>query len=316
MAAVDPRYSRSLNESIDSEGGFVVPSQFTNEIFNVSLESEVVRPRAKIYSMKSKSRTVPATVIGDHSSNFYGGALAYWKAEATELETSEPTFREIDLTARKLTILAKGSAEWFRDSTSPDVLQEVFTSTVGFKLDQAFISGSGAGEPLGIMNADCTIEVSAEDGQDSGSITYQNLCDMYARLYEKSYNKAIWVCHPTCIPQLLTLSLPVGTGGSHYPALKESGGAFSLLTRPVIFTEKAQPLGTKGDLMLVDLSNYIIGMRQEIEIVSSIHVAFTTDQIYTRGILRADGKPAWNEALTLADGVTTVSPFLILAARE
>ena len=48
---------------------------------------------------------------------------------------------------------------------------------------------------------------------------------------------------------------------------------------------------------------------------TSIHVGFSTDELLARIIERHDGQPLWDEALTLEDGSTTVSPFVTLAAR-
>jgi hypothetical protein len=44
-------------------------------------------------------------------------------------------------------------------------------------------------------------------------------------------------------------------------------------------------------------------------------VYFTTDELLARLIERHDGMLTWNEALTLEDGVNTVSPFVVLAER-
>ena len=45
---------------------------------------------------------------------------------------------------------------------------------------------------------------------------------------------------------------------------KEEASRFTLLGKEIIFTEKCPALGVKGDLILVDLSQYAIGMRKEI----------------------------------------------------
>ena len=80
-------------------------------------------------------------------------------------------------------------------------------------------------------------------------------------------------------------------------------------------TEKTETLGYKGDIMLADFSQYVVGLRSEMRFDTSIHVAFETDELLSRIIERHDGQPLWDEALTLADGTTTVSPFVVLADR-
>ncbi|GAG17969.1 unnamed protein product, partial [marine sediment metagenome] len=181
--------------------------------------------------------------------------------------------------------------------------------------DKAFLKGSGAGQPLGILNGPCVIEVAKETGQSADTIIYDNLLKMLSQLWMGSFQNAVWVAHPTTIPMLGTLSVDTGTGGSHIPVMRESDGKFQILTRPVLFTEKTEPLGTVGDIMLADFSQYVIGLREEMRIDFSPHLYFSTDEMAARLIERHDGFPLWDEHLTLEDGSTTVSPFVTLEAR-
>jgi len=45
-------------------------------------------------------------------------------------------------------------------------------------------------------------------------------------MYPAGYKRSTWLVSPTCLPQLLTLSLSIGTGGSASPALKENNDGF------------------------------------------------------------------------------------------
>ena len=313
----DERIQRSLQEGIGSDGGFSVPTAFAAEVFDVALEQEIVRPRALIVPMKTDEKKIPATTIGDHSSNLYGGVISYWESEGSTLTQAEPTFRSLKLKAKKLTCYGIATAEWEEDVPgSVSMIDKTFANAIGFYLDKAFLKGSGAGQPLGILNSPCLIAVAEEGGQDADTINYPNLCNMLARLHPASYANSIWVAHTSTIPQLLQLSHIVGTAGSLVPALKDAGrGTWTLLTRPVVFTEKLEPLGDQGDILLADMSQYAIGMRRELRFDVSIHVKFASDQVAYRAIARIDGQPLWDEALTLEDGSTTVSPFVTLVER-
>jgi HK97 family phage major capsid protein len=186
---------------------------------------------------------------------------------------------------------------------------------LGWFRDKAFLKGTGVGQPMGILNAGCLVSVPKLSGQKAATIQYENLTAMMARLYAGSFSNSVWVCHQSTIPQLLSLSLAVGVGGSAIPVMNQANGAFSILTRPVVFTEKTEVLGTKGDILLADLSQYVVGLRSEMRFETSIHVAFQTDELLSRIIERHDGQPLWDTALTLADGTTQVSPFVTLDAR-
>ena len=91
-------------------------------------------------------------------------------------------------------------------------------------------------------------------------------------------------------------------------------GAF-ILTAPVLEIEYADNLGDAGDLILADLSQYLLCDKGTPQSAQSIHVRFIYDEWAFRFTYRVDGQPAWGSALTPANGGDTVSPFLYLQAR-
>lgn len=306
----------SMNESVGSEGAFLVPSEQAAKIHAVSLESEIVQPRCYVQPMASNSCKIPAMVIGDNSSALFGGFTASYTAELGTISEHDPKTRSMELIAKKLTGLIRFSSELNADT--PGGMNQIETlcgKGLAWYRDKAFLKGTGGAQPMGILNSPCVVTVAKESGQKIGTIVYENLTKMMARMFAGSFQNSVWVAHQSTIPQLLTLSIAVGTGGSYIPVMTQSNGEFSILTRPVLFTEKTMTLGTKGDIMLADFSQYVVGMRSEMRFDQSIHVAFATDEIMGRIIERHDGFPLWDSALTLADGTTTVSPFVVLADR-
>jgi len=73
-------------------------------------------------------------------------------------------------------------------------------------------------------------------------------------------------------------------------------------------------LGDQGDLSFLDLGYYLIGDRQAIEISTSEHAYFTSDQTALKPVERVDGRPWVQSALTPVYG-STLSPYVALAAR-
>ncbi len=306
----------SMSETTPSDGGFLVPSEQAERIHAVSLENELVMPRCYVQPMRSNTIKIPAMSIGDHSTALFGGFTASYTAESGVMTEHSPKSRAMELNAKKLTGLIQFSSELNADVPGGmGQIEDLCGKGLSWYRDKAFLKGTGAGEPLGILNASCTIEVSKESGQVADSIQYQNLTNMMARIFAGSFQNSVWVCHQTTIPQLLTLSMAVGTGGDHIPVMTESNGQFSILTRPVIFTEKTEALGNRGDIMLADFSQYVVGLREGMRFDTSIHALFEYDEIVSRIIERHDGQPLWDSALTLEDGSTTVSPFVVLEAR-
>jgi HK97 family phage major capsid protein len=165
------------------------------------------------------------------------------------------------------------------------------------------------------LNAGCTITQPKETGQQKDTIIYENLTGAMSKMYPGGFQNSCWVIHQSCIPQLLQLSVAVGTGGNVIPVMSESNGEFTILTRPVVFTEKTSILGDEGDVCFCDLSQYCVGLRSDMRFDTSIHTHFTTDMLLARLIERHDGQPLWDSTLTLEDGTTEVSPFIKLAER-
>jgi HK97 family phage major capsid protein len=306
----------AMTENVPGDGGFLVPVEQVKQIHAVSLENELVMPRCFVQPMRSNELKIPAMSIGDHGQNLFGGFTASYTSETGTISEKNPKTRQIDLIARKLTGLLRFSNELAADIPGGEKqLVDICGKGLSWYRDKAFLKGSGAGTPLGILNADCTMVVDKETGQGADTIVYENLVNMMARMFAGSFANSVWVCHQTTIPQLLTLCLTIGTGGDRIPVMTENNGQFRILTRPVIFTEKTEILGSKGDILLADFSQYVVGLRQDMRFDLSGHVHFVTDEMMARLIERHDGEPLWNEALTLEDGSTTVSPFVVLAER-
>jgi HK97 family phage major capsid protein len=61
--------------------------------------------------------------------------------------------------------------------------------------------------------------------------------------------------------------------------------------RPVLTVEQCPALGTAGDLVLADLSKYII-VDGGLNAMLSFHVLFDSDGVSFRFTMRVDGKPA------------------------
>lgn len=308
----------SMNETVPSDGGFLVPTEYASRIHAVSLENEIVMPRCFVQPMKSNEIKIPAMAIGDHSGSLYGGFTASYKAELATIDERSPKARSMTLNAKKLTGLIRFSSELASDIPGGEgQVVDICGKGLSWYRDKAFLKGTGGGEPLGILNADCTIEVDPEEGQAAATIVYENLTRMMAAMWPGSFGNAVWICHQSTIPQLLSLSVATGeSSGTHIPVMTRSDGGFEILTRPVFFCEKTEPLGNRGDVLLADLSQYVVGLRSEMRFDVSIHALFSTDELLARLVERHDGQPLWDQPLTLEDGVTRASPFVILGTRK
>ena len=177
-------------------------------------------------------------------------------------------------------------------------LKMALRKTISRGMDNGFINGNGASEPQGILSSPSLIQISAEDGQDTDTIIYQNVTKQFARMYPAGRKRAIWLASDTCIPSMLQMSLPVGTGGSQIPVLREQSGQFTMLGRPVYFTELMPVIGDANCLVFCDVSQYGIGIRKEMSIDVSNAPGWSQDLTSLRIIVRFDGQGTWAKPIT------------------
>lgn len=187
-----------------------------------------------------------------------------------------------------------------------------------FMTEDAIFEGTGAGQPLGIKTAPCTIAVAKEVGQAAKTILYENVLKMWSRTWARSRRDAAWFINQDCEPQLYAMSQVIGTAGVpvYLPANGISGNPYgTLFGRPVIPVEYADTVGTQGDITLADYSQYVLADKGGIQSATSMHVAFLTDEMVFRFTYRCDGEPIWHTALTPFKGSATLSPFVQLQVR-
>ena len=309
-----------LGEGQGDQGGFLVQEEFRAELLMVALEEAIIRSRARVLPMAGLTVAIPSIRSTSHASNVFGGVTAYWTPESGAITQTEPSFAQARLTAKKLLGGTRLSNELLRDSviTLESLINQLFGSALAYFEDDAFITGIGGGQPVGILNADALVTVAKETGQAATTVLTENVIKMFARMLPSSIARSVWIMNPDVQTQLYTMSLSVGTGGApmFFPAGGITGSPTpTLLGRPILFSEKAETLGTSGDMYLVDLSYYLIGDRQALEMSSSPHVRFNNDETDFRFIQRVDGRPWIDSALTPRNGSNTLSPFLALATR-
>lgn len=311
-----------MSEGVGADGGFVVPTEFSAEMLDASLEDEIVRPRATISPMVSRQKQIAGWESNDHSAAI-GGFTGHWMEEAGTNTNQKGTVMKITLTAYKLAVFAMATNELLADGASfEEMLGQALRNALGFYMDDAFFNGTGAGQPRGVFNDPALITVAKESGQAADTIDYLNLVKMFSRIHPASVANAVWVANTDTIPQLLQLQNVVknvagseNVGGSSVPVLQQDGqGGFTLLTRPVVFTEKVPSLGDLGDISLIDFSQYTVGMRQEVILDKSKHVGWSTDESGYRAILRVDGMGRWSGPVTPKNGAS-LSWCVTLAER-
>lgn len=316
-------YQLGLGEAVPSEGGFLIQQDFTDDLLRRVHDTGKLVAKPRSIELSERSNGIRINAIDEASrvdGSRLGGVRAYWTPEAGTLTASKPTFRQIELRLHKLTGLYYATDEELQDTVALEsTVAEFFAEEFGFKLDDALIRGGGAGEPLGILGHAGTVNVAKESGQAAATLLLENVQKMYARMWARSIEGAEWLINQDVWPQIFQLNQAVGTGGVpvFLPAGSVAGQPFNTLYGlPITPIEQCETLGTSGDIILANFrSGYIMARKGGIAAAVSIHVQFLTDESVFRFIMRTDGQPISNVALTPYKGTQTQSSFVTLATR-
>lgn len=314
------KIQNSFGSTVPSDGGFLIPETLRSELLQVSLEQSLVRSRARVVPMETLMVPYPMVDSTSNASTVHGGILGYWTEEGGTLTDSSPTFGRIELQAKKLTLYSEIPNELFQDSlaTLQQFMSQSYPEALAWFEDIAFIEGNGVGQPTGFLNAAAAVSVAKETGQSAATILWENIVKAYSRMLPASIGRAVWVAHIDTFPELATMALSVGTGGSAvWVGNGDGAGAppMTILGRPVIFTEKVSTVGTVGDINFVDFGYYLIGDRQAMQMSTSTEYKFGNDKTAMRVIERVDGTPWIKSAITPRKGSNTLSPFVKVATR-
>lgn len=311
-----------LNERIPSDGGVLVQTDYSSQLLKRTYEIGAIASRVRRIPISANSNGLKIPTISESTrvdGSRYGGIRCYWTEEAGVKTASTPELGELELKLHKCAALVYATDEILQDAAALEALiMDIFPEEMSYTIENSFLRGSGAGQPLGILNAGSTVTVTARPGQAAATIIWENIVDMWSRLWARSQANAVWLINQDCFPQLATMAQAVGVGGVPVwiPAGGASGSPYStLMGRPVIPVEYCSTVGTVGDIILVDWSTYLTIDKGGIESAKSIHVRFLYDESVFRFVYRVDGQPTWTSTLTPANGNNTLSPVVVLESR-
>jgi HK97 family phage major capsid protein len=301
-----------------SAGGFLIPETLDGEIRALVLEQSMIRSRATVIQMTAPTMLFPFVDVTTNVGSTFGGWTVTRVEEGGTITPSQAKFGRVKLSVSKQVAGAEVPNEMFVDVSALDgFIRSTLPQSMAFSEDYDFLLGNGANGPLGILNAANTalITVAKETNQTASTIVLDNILKIYARMLPSSKGRAVWLVSQSCFPQLMQLSIAVGTGGAPVMLVDASGpGPKTMLGLPIIETEKVPALGSAGQLGLYDLSYYLIGDRPGSGLESSPHAQFMNDITEMKLTARNDGRPWIQSAITPANGGDTLSPFVTLGA--
>lgn len=310
-AVVDARLVNAAstfgNEGSGADGGYLVPPEFSREIWQKVMAEENLLGRCEPLITGANSMSIPKDETTPWQSS--GGVQVYWEGEGNTIPPSKPAFELDTFRLVKLTALVPISDENLEDAIGLESwLRAKAPAKMAAKINTAIIRGTGAGMPLGILKAPSRVKVSKNASQPADSIWFENINNMWSRMYAPWRRNSIWLINQDCEPQLDAMAFdPQATAGKVPVYVGPSGAAGSpyatLKGRPVVPVEATSQLGDEGDIILVDLKQYwALQKASGVRTDTSIHLYFDQALTTFRFIFRLNGQPAWKTAITPENG--------------
>lgn len=293
------------------EGGFALPTQFRPEILQVQPQEAIFRPRCTVIppgDPPDAKITMPA-LDQTAAENIYGGVEVKKVGEGGTKNETDIRLKEVSLepqeVAAYITVTDKLLRNW--GAASGLLGGQLRKAIIGWE-DTQIYNGNGVGGPLGILSAPCTVKVSRNT---ANQIVDDDIRAMIARI--KMGGSYIWVASQTILPYLLAIT----DAGNNNLFLSDFTKPIpnSLMGIPLMFHDRSVALGTEGDLILVDMSYYLLKDGSGPFVEASPHVYFTSNKTVIKAFWNVDGKPWLSAALPLEGSTSnTVSPFVVLKA--
>jgi HK97 family phage major capsid protein len=313
------------SEASGADGGFAVPPEWRSEIMKLVDAEDSLLSRCDQQTVSGNSITFPIDETTAWQTS--GGILTYWDTEAAAMTQSKPALKDLTLKLNRLTALVPVTEELLEDASA---MSGYVTGKAGeklaFKINDAIVNGTGVGQPLGIMNAPCKVAVAKETSQTATTFHINNAIKMMARMPARSFSRSVWLMNQDVLPAIVGGGFPIltaasaaaGAGVAYLPpgALANGGAYGSLLGRPIIVTEACATVGTEGDVILADLTNYLAVVKGALRSDVSIHLWFDQNITAFRFVLRMNGQPWLSAAITRKSGSNTLSHFVTAAVRS
>jgi HK97 family phage major capsid protein len=293
--------------------GYLVPAEFRDQIFELVMGDEDLLGAVDIEPTSSRQ----VDLIADESTPWGStGVQANWRGEGSQMSASKAAQKGRSVPLHELYAFVLASDELLEDAPRlNDRLTRKAASAISWKASDAIMWGTGAGMPLGFMNAGSLVTVAKEGSQTADTLDDQNVLKMYSRLLVVPGDRPFWIANRDVVPQLA--GMVIGNTPIWMPpnGLMDAPGGM-LLGYPVRFSEHAKTLGDLGDIVLGSWKGYYAARRTAgAQFAQSMHLFFDYGMQAFRWTFRLGGQPHLSAAVSPANGSNTKSHFVALAER-
>ena len=201
---------KAMNTQDDSSGGFIVPTEVTNEII------EVLRPKSVLIELGATTFTgltggayeIPAGK---------GGIVTYWVGEGMPLTESEESFGQVVLRPKEIGAMVRMSLN-FAKRAMPDAENYVrgrLAKELGLGIDLAGLMGQGGDyKPLGLWYIPGIPVFNVGTGGNGGQFLPEHIIDLEGKLEDADAleGKLAMCFHPKIRRKLMKTRVPQYSG--------------------------------------------------------------------------------------------------------
>ena len=313
-AAMQDVQTKALAAGDATAGGFLVPTEFSNEVI------ELLRSRSVVRSLGARTVQMPTGTL--KYPKIASGAAAAYVGENTNISKSEETFGQLSLTFKKLAVLTPISNDLLRYSSpsADSIVRDDLVSAMATKEDNSFIRGTGTdATPKGLLNwcvADQKIAA-------NGTVNLANITDDLGQLVVKLKQADIpmitpgWIMAPRTEQKLATIQNANGAFVFRDEILRGTLWGYPCgVTTNIPITQDTTGAGNdnESEIYLVDFAQVIIGESQGLLVDASqeaayhdgsnVQAAFSLDQTVVRAIAEHDLGLRHDKAIAMLTGVT------------
>lgn len=280
--------TNALKEGTDPDGGYLVPDEFEKQLIQKLHEANILRSISNVIQTNSGEHKIPVVATE---------GTASWMEEEAAYTESNTQFSQVSLGAHKLGTLIKVSEELLNDSAFDlmGYLSEEFGRRLGDAEEKAFLTGTGSGQPTGMLN-DTTGATLGSTAKSSTDINFDDLIDLFYSLRAPYRKNAVFIMNDDTVKAVRKLK----DKNDQYiwqPSV-QAGQPDRILNCPVLTSQYMPTLAASNKPVLFgDFNYYWIADRQGRTFKRLNELYAVTGQVGFLGSQRVDAKVILPEAI-------------------
>ncbi|UXT48181.1 phage major capsid protein [Agrobacterium tumefaciens] len=242
---------KALTVANDTNGGFLAPEEFGNELIKLLSEYSPIRSYARVVSISAPEIKYPRRV---------SGTAATWVDETEDRTESSMTFEQVTLTPFELATFTDVSNQLLEDNAyglEGELLAD-YAQSFGQTEGLAFVKGTGIKQPKGIMAVTGIKEVKTGVAAAFPTTNPADvLIGMYHELATTHANNGVWLMNSKTLGEIRKWKDSTG----RYLVLDPitAGGVSTLLGRPIVEMPDMDDIGAgKFPILFGDMTGYRI----------------------------------------------------------